>query len=289
MSVLEKLGTIDRRVWYFLIFIIVGSLLLNPIGLPITVGDYTKDFYGYVDALEPGDVVIVNFDISSFGWDELKSQTTSVCSHLFSKPGVKVIFMATQDMGPFFIERMITLIGTPDDPANPEYPWYTIEGKKYLVDWISIGWVPGRATGQAALAADFRKQAGDTGWYGKKIDKWFDDAGVQSAADIKMAISFDCEGGAGGFANHWYLEYGTIVLAGEIGVNVPGALPTLDAGLYKAILASTRGAAEYEFISGRPGPAITAMDAFSLVHILLIFTIIIGNISYFGWERRQKR
>jgi hypothetical protein len=35
--------------------------------------------------------------------------------------------------------------------------------------------------------------------------------------------------------------------------------------------------------------ALTSMDAFSIVHFYLLVIIIIGNIGYFGWEKKQKR
>jgi hypothetical protein len=74
-----------------------------------------------------------------------------------------------------------------------------------------------------------------------------------------------------------------------IGVMSPTERPFYDSGIYKAILNSMRGGAELEYLIGHPGPGMTAMDAFTLGHYLLIGFIIIGNIGYFGYSRRQAK
>lgn len=288
-NIFKVLATVDRRVWYVIIFFIIGIPLIRPVGLPIKVGDWTKNFYNHVEALKPGDVVIVNFDIAAFGWDELKAQTVAVCRHVFSKPGVKVIFMTDMAQGYVFIEKMIAMIGEPDNPEKPEFPWYTIEGKKYLVDYINIGYFAGRDVAIAALSQDFRGYVGDTDWYGNKIDKWLDEVGIKNAGDIDVVITFDCAGAQDWWVRHWYLTWKTVILNGQIGVSVPEAVPNYNAGMLKGLLASTRGAAEYEYLTGKPGMALIAMDAFSLIHLFLILVIVLGNIGYFGWERKERR
>jgi hypothetical protein len=50
-----------------------------------------------------------------------------------------------------------------------------------------------------------------------------------------------------------------------------------------------RGGAELEYLTGHPGPGMTAMDAFTIGHYMLILFIVIGNIGYFGYTRYARR
>jgi hypothetical protein len=65
-------------------------------------------------------------------------------------------------------------------------------------------------------------------------------------------------------------------------------MPYRDTGDLKAMLQSTRGCAELEYLSGVPGTGLTSMDAFTLVHYLIILFIIMGNVGYFMWERNTR-
>ncbi len=286
-NIYKTLATIDRRVWHAVTFLLVSYLLLFPAGLPLSITAEVQEVYDMVEALEPGDVVLINFDIAAYGWDELKGQTLSVVPHVLEQEGVKVMFMTDQDQGMIFIERVLDSVGTMMS-GHTAQPWYEINGKQYLEDYVILGYFPGQENAFAALGNDFRKNVGDSDWYGNDISDWLDEIGVEDAGAISLAISFDCESGATYLARHFYLSYGTPIVAGEIGVNVPVALTNYNAGLYKGILKSTRGAAEYQYISGYKGMALVSMDAYSAIHMLLLIIILLGNIGYYGWEKKEK-
>lgn len=284
-NIFKTLATADRRIWHLCTFLIVSILLLNPLGLPLAVGEEVIKTYGIVNNLKPGDIVLINYDIAAYGWDELKGQCLSVVPHIMEKPGVKVLFMTNMDQGIIFIEQTFQTMGKLM-PGKTGAPWYVLNDKKYLEDWVILGYFPGQETPFAALAADFRKNAGDKDWYGNQIGGWLNQIGLNSAKDIDLLVSFDCTSGASWFARHFYLPNGTPIIAGEIGVNVPTSLTNYNAGLYKGLIKSTRGAAEYQFLSGYRGKALVSMDAYSAIHIFLILIAVVGNIGYFGWERK---
>jgi hypothetical protein len=52
------------------------------------------------------------------------------------------------------------------------------------------------------------------------------------------------------------------------------------AGMVDGILNDLTGAAEYEFLAGRPGRAIISSDALSAAHIFLLVIVILVNIIY---------
>lgn len=282
---LKALSTIDRRIWYALMFILVTVAYYYPMGLPITVGKYTETTYALVESLEPGDVVLINYDIQAYGWDELKGQCLSVIPHIFEQEGVKVIFMADLDQGPLFIEETIKAIGSPMT-SGAEFPNYEVQGKEYMVDWINLGYYP--TGGISALAADFRGNA-ENDWYGNDANAFFDSIGVESAADIRMVTTFDCLSGSSDFTQYWRLDYDTEIIVGQIGVSASGSINSFNIGLIDGLIISTRGAAEYQYLSGYLGMALQSMDAFSVIHMYLLVIIVIGNIGYWGYERNEKR
>jgi hypothetical protein len=286
-SVLKMLNNLDARVWQALTFLIVSFLLLYPIGLPLTVSSETRNSYQIVQSLQPGDIVLVNYDIAAYGWDELSGQCLSVIPHLMTRPGVKVIFMTDMDQGTLFIQNTIKAIGTLES-GKTDIPWYQISDKHYLKDYIIMGYYPGNENAFAALANDYLKNAGTKDWYGNDATAFFSSIGLKTAADFKLAISFDCFSGMTFLTKQFYLAFHTPIIAGEIGVNVPPAINDLNAGLIKGLIKSTAGAAEYQFLSGFKGAALISMDAYSAVHILLIIAIIVGNIAWFGYGRKLK-
>jgi hypothetical protein len=283
-DIFEFLATMDRRIWHALTFIIVILLLLYPLGLPLLISAETRVSYQLVEALKPGDIVMINYNIAAFGWDELKGQVLSVVPHVLSKPGVKVIFLTDMDQGNIYIEQTFQTYGTQMQGKTGQ-PWYDVFGKKYLVDYINLGYFPGASSAWAAMAVDFRKGAGTLDWYKNDLTAWYDSIGINTGQDVDLAISFDCTGGADNFRNHFFPVFATPIIAGEIGVNVPGAIVNYNAGQYAGIIKSTRGGAEYQYISGYKGKALLSMDAYSAIHIFLILLIVLGNIGYFGWER----
>jgi hypothetical protein len=65
-------------------------------------------------------------------------------------------------------------------------------------------------------------------------------------------------------------------------------MPFVQAGQVKGLLQGLRGAAEYELLSGSAGIAAAGMDAQSLGHLLIIGSILVGNVAYFMSKKQPK-
>jgi len=68
-----SLANIDRRVFYWILFIALMVPFLNPIGFPIKIAENTRDLYEGItgDAVNPGDTWILNFGYGVSAWPEL--------------------------------------------------------------------------------------------------------------------------------------------------------------------------------------------------------------------------
>lgn len=278
---------IDRRIYYLGLFVIVSVLLLFPIGMPLKISPEVQHTYDLIDNLQPGDVVIVNFCLSASGYAQLKGACNSVIAHIFEKPGVSVIFTMVSDQAPIMLEEIIDINGELMD-GHTGYPWYEIRGKQYLEDYVNMGFFPGISNWIAALSMNFRDSLGDNDWYGVDVVEFFEEHNIQSAEDVDLVVSFDSDDGAGDFMRYFFLEYGTPVIQSMIGVMVAGAKVQYNAGNYAGIIPSIRGAAEYQFLAGYKGMALTQMDAFSMGQFFLILLMIIGNLGYHGYGKKRK-
>jgi len=62
---------IDRRYIYLLAWIFVLVPLINPLGLPVTIGKYSTEYYDYIESLPEDSVIMVTFDYGISAMPEL--------------------------------------------------------------------------------------------------------------------------------------------------------------------------------------------------------------------------
>lgn len=286
MSVFKTIASIDRRYYYAGVFLLTAILLMFPLGLPLLISPEVKQAHTMIDSLEPGDLVIINFCLSASGYAQLQGACNSMIDHVFQKEGVLVIFTMTADQAPIMLEQIIANNGQLM-AGKSDYPYYEINGKMYLEDYVNMGYFPGIDKFIALLGTDFRTALGDNDWYGVNVKSWFDSNNINEAQDVDLVISFDSDDGAGDFMRFFFVPYGTPVIQSMIGVMVANSKVQYNAGNYAAIVPSIRGAAEYQFLQNYPGFALTQMDAFSVVQFFLILLMVLGNIGYYGYTRHQ--
>ena len=88
-------------------------------------------------------------------------------------------------------------------------------------------------------------------------------------------------------------RYGVKVGAGLTAVMAPKYYPFLQTGQVSGMMSGMKGAAEYEKLvlehgyATELGTAETGMNSQSMIHILIIVFILLGNIGYF-FSRRKK-
>ncbi len=156
----------------------------------------------------------------------------------------------------------------------------------YGEDYIVLGYVLVNEASTSSIARDFHGIIHND-WKGNPIEGTFLDD-IHDAGDFTLIVDFSPGMQTNAMINHWVMDYGTPMINGAIGVTIPGRMVYVDSGHILALLQSTRGGAELEYLTGRPLTGLIAMDAFSLVHYLVIFFIVIGNIGYFGWQRYSR-
>ena len=69
-SIWDKLQTIDRRVFYWVLFVTLMVPYLRPIGFPITINPPPKGIYDELSTVQPGDVVLLSINSGVSAWGD---------------------------------------------------------------------------------------------------------------------------------------------------------------------------------------------------------------------------
>ena len=267
MSALSKLADIDRRVFYWILFIALMVPFLSPIGFPITIAPNTQDRYDGMtgDQVDEGEVWIINFGYGVSAWSECLPAVT-VCTKALFREGAKIIFVGIH----YDVELTYNKLQDTcrDDFAN----------KVYGEDYVFLGYMTGGESVVAQLASDIRSVY-PSDHFGTPLSEIPMMDGVEDVHDIAGVLSSDTGDYGGHFMTQWQGPYGTKLAEVGIAMNGSTDLPRWQAGNFFGVSVGSRGGAELELLIGELGEATTAMDSISVSHLLLVLAIIIGNLG----------
>jgi hypothetical protein len=273
-DLVKTLATYDRRWVYLTLFLVVTLPLLRPIGMAISVSPDTVDYYEAINTVGNGDRVLFTLNTEFSGYNEIQSGVVA-SMRVFIENGAKIC----------------VAVGHPEATGIPELVFNQLEteleenGYEYGEDYVILGYVMPNEASVASMAQDFQGAISQD-WLGRPIDDTFL-IEIETYEDWDLIADFTTGLATTFLLNHFALR-GTPMTVNCIGVMVSSQKPYVDSGVYLAILQSMRGGAELEFLTGHPGPGMTAMDAFTLGHYMLLLFIIAGNIGYYGYSRKQR-
>ena len=263
----------DRRYVYLVLFIVVIGPLLYPIGVPISVSPGTKKYYDVINSVGEGDIVFFTLNTEFSGYNEIQSGIIA-SMRVFIENGAKIVIA----------------VGHPEATSIPDLIFHdlntelTENGYVYGEDYISLGYIFPNEAAVASLAEDFQGSISQD-WLGVPIAGTFLED-VKTWEDIDFIADFSTGLATTHLMNHFALR-GTPMVVNVIGVMIPSSANYVDTGVYLALLGSMRGGAELEYLTGHPASGLTAMDAFTFGHYMLIGFIIIGNLGYLMYTRKQ--
>ena len=294
-NIFIKLGQLDRRFIFFLIGLSVLIPLLKPgwVDIPIKTTSNSEIVFKELDNLNEGDKVLVSFAYGASTKPEIHPMSVAVLQHLFSK-GVKVYTVPLWPeglmMAKYAIEEVV------------ESNLFNI---KEHTNYISLPYKAGGEIIIRGIATDirsiFRQDVNNI-----LIDDIPMMNGINKITDFDFV--FDLSAGVPGNAE-WVQfacdENNVPLSSGCTSIMVTDAIPYVESGQIRGILAGMPGAAEYEqmvfkylnemgdskFLNKEaliiPGKATSRMSAQSIAHLLMVVFIIFGNISYYMIRRRN--
>jgi hypothetical protein len=262
-----SLANIDRRVFYWILFIALMVPFLNPIGFPIKIAPNTRDLYEGItgDSVEEGDVWILNFGYGVSAWPECHPGVT-VCAKALLREGAQVILMGPHTDVELTYYRLL-------DTAREDF-----DAAVYGEDYVFLGYITGGESAIAQLASNMRSVY-PTDHFGTPLDDIPMMQDVNTWHDVSGVLSSDTGDWGGYFLTMWQEAYG--VPMAQIGIAMLGStgIPRWLAGNYFGMSVGSRGGAELEMLIGEPGDAITAMDSISVSHLLVVIAVILGNLG----------
>jgi hypothetical protein len=214
------------------------------------------------------DTVLFVLDYSVGGQADVHPQAVAVAKHLAEKH-IPFIMPAFVDSGAMFGEQIISLLG---------------DKVKYGTDVVNLGYISGGETAVKSYITD-PVNAYVTDQRGNKVADLPIMQRIKTFSDFAYIIDFQT-------GNPGYTDFlrqmppGMKYAAGIVTVSVPNVMPYYDSGQLAGLLQGLRGAAEYEVLLGMPGEGAARMDAQSLGHVVIILSIIIGNIAYFFTRKK---
>ena len=291
-----KFGNLDRRIIFLLIGLSVLIPLLNPnlIDLPLGQDKNTKVVYDSISSLNEGDKVLVSFAYGASTKPEVHPMAVALLNHLFSK-GIKVYIVSLWPESPIMAQQAISSVKKSE--------LFNIQDG---VDFVMFDYKVGGFVVIKGIADNFRdlyKQDSN----GNSIEDLPIMNGVYSVKDFDFVFDFS----AGVPGNAEWVQYAcdpkNIPLSsGCTSIMVTDAIPYVESGQLRGILAGMPGAAEYEKMVYdymiieqennnlnintkmliTKGKAYARMSAQSVAHLLMVIFIIIGNLSYY-YSRKE--
>lgn len=273
MSLLDKLGKMDRRVMYWTMLLLIALPYVRPLGLPMQISTYSTEFKANIDALAPGDVILVSMDINLGSVSELGGGVIALAKQL-SAQGVKVVAVSTVPEGPLVFDQYFK-------------PTLAAAGYSYGTDYVNLGYAAGDETMISSIAQNMQGVYTQD-YSGNKASSLPLLQSADTYKAYKLVVTFDAGTATGFYARQWQAKYGTAILSVPTAVNFSYFYPLYQAGSVKAILNGPRGCAEYEQLIGAPGLANQGIDALSMGQLVVIGFIVLGNVAFVGDKLRRR-
>jgi hypothetical protein len=275
MSLLDKLENVDRRILYWLLFIGLMVPFLNPLGLPIRVTEYSQGVYDALDALEPGDVVVLSINGGVSAWPEILPAMLS-CVRMCVRQDANLVVW-----GFGHVDIDITWDKIKTEVPEVESQW------TYGEDYAYFGYLPNQETTVQLLSEDIRRVfSEDT--QGNSIDSLPVMQNVNSHEDVALVLTSDTGEVAHQYVRQWASAHNVPLVTIGIAMGGSSNIPFYKSGLLVGMSIGSRGGAEMEKLVGVLGEATVTMDSINVSHIFFILAIILTNVIFFIRRTREQ-
>ena len=282
---LDRLTRLDRR-WLFLAMAIAIVVpLLNPVEMPFQVSPRVKAIYDEIETLEPGTVVLLSIDYDPAAQPELEPFARAAIRHLL-KRGCRLVFVTLWDKAPPIIQALIDEVivgeyvegtGFFEGDAHPDY--------SYGDDYVYLGYKDGKQIVIAGMGQNIR-QMFPTESRGTAIARIPVMEGINALGDFRLIINASAGfPGAKEYVQQVVGRYNLRFAAATTAVSVTDLNPYYPNQIF-GLVGGMRGSAEYEQLVGYAGTGTAGLNVLTFGQLLVILSILLGNVIYFLNKRR---
>ncbi len=270
LNFIEKLLKIDRRWIFLLVAVTIIIPIIHPLNLPVKVTKEVRGVFDEIEKLPPGTKVLVTFDYEPSSTPEMDPMAKAVVAHCFNK-GLRVVGISWLEQGRGNADKIFSFMSKQFKEQGR-----TLE---YGVDYAYMGFKPGQQAMILGLCRDFKGTCNQD-YKGNDVYSMPILDGIENLGDFAYLIGLHDDS----MINHW-ITYGHEVVGIKIGslctaVMAPGIYANLNAGQLTGIVGGLKGASEYEKLLDYRGDATSGMDVQTVLHVLIVFFILLGNFAY---------
>jgi len=266
MAWVRKLLAIDRRIIFLLVAVGVILPLLHPLNLPITVTPRVQAAFDAIDALPAGSKVLISMDYEPDIMAELLPMSIAVLRHCFRKH-LQVVAMTLYPAGTGLGLQAINAAAQAEGAVkNKDYAWLGYKSG-FQVVMIGIG-----ENLRGMYPVDF---------YGTPLDSIPVLRGVNTYRQMAMVINLSGSSAADYWIQFAQGRFHAPLVLGCTAVMATDYYPYLSSKQILGLIGGMKGAAEYERLMDVIGDARRGMDAQSLVHLIVVGLVLVGNGALF--------
>ena len=107
-SMAQKILDLDHRILATVVMVIITYVILFPFKIPFPITQYGRNYYNFVDSIEPGSTVGFMLSDTPSTRPSLQSSTVLTCILLFEK-NCKIVFWQDEATGPPIYEDYIVM------------------------------------------------------------------------------------------------------------------------------------------------------------------------------------
>ncbi|MEO0162271.1 MAG: hypothetical protein ABIL39_06660 [candidate division WOR-3 bacterium] len=291
MDLFSGFTRIDRRLIYLLLTLFVILPFFVKFRIPQNIMPQTKNLFEFIENLNPTSekAVLLSIDYTPQTMPECHPMALSLLTHCFKKK-IPVIGVSFDPQAPGLAIEAFNWVANKINSIARSSSDSIIYGR----DYVYLGWKSGRI---AALLEMGEKISNvfPKDYYNNYTDSLSLMKKIKNYRDISIAIIL----AAADYPQEWLMyaqaRHGLKLGAGLTAVMAPKYYPFLQTGQLSGMISGMKGAAEYENLLLRygytetTGKAEIGMNSQTLVHLLIIGLIIIGNVGYLATKKKDKK
>ncbi len=278
MNLFEKMSNLDRRWVYLTLALVVVVSLALDFKTPIRVNPEVQSIYDFVESGQPGDYIHLAIDYDPGSLAEMHPMTYAIMEQILAKD-MKIVMTALSQNGPGMAEQaMLEII----DSVRIHHGKEVVYGE----DIVFLGYKPYPGIVILAMGQNYRIPFPND-YYNTPVDSLPVMNGIINYDQVKGIILITGTSGIDYWISYANGRYNAPLAVGVTGVMAADYYPFLGSGQIFGLMGGMLGAAEYEKLVDRPGPASEAMRVQVWAHMVIIIFILIGNIGFFLSKRRK--
>ena len=237
----ERLTSIDRRVIYILLTVLIILPFFVNVSIPQKIMPQTQRLFDFIESIPPGDkAVMISFDYTPQTQPECHPMAKALLLHCFGR-GLPVIGLSFDPEAPGLAVDILTRVNHEIDSLakNKE------DSLIYGVDYVYLGWKSGRIAAQLdmgeAIAGVYPRD-----YFGNPIDSLPLMQRIKNYKEIAIVVILAAADYPIDWIRYPQTRYGVKVGAGLTAVMAPQYYPFVQTGQVSGLMAGMKGAAEYE-------------------------------------------